>query len=45
MGAHICRVCSGHVLTVAISKARLIKFGLVDMSAYYAERRKAVMVN
>lgn len=28
MGAHLCRVCSGHTLTVAISKERTVTEGI-----------------
>ena len=38
-GAHIARVCQGGAMNMAVTKARLTRFGLVSMADYYAERR------
>ena len=37
-GAHIARVCHGGAMHNAITKERLIQFGLVSMLDYYTER-------
>ena len=38
-GAHIAHVCQGGAMNMAVTKERLIRFGLVSMADYYAERR------